>query len=541
MLRQARISAPFSSQGHFSLPQEILGRSDCSESQPLVTNPRYGCSYRAGDGEEITPRAGLGPEERGYGGADCYCELPRIPLPRTWVNKPPADVPEAARWHHVWCRPGRESRVGKDEEEAPVAAEEKNKALVRRYFEEVWGKGNLAAVDDFMAADYAEHPRPSGLSPGSEGLKQLNAAYQSAFPDLKASLEDIFAEGDRVAFRWSFRGTHLGYWLGTPPTGNHVTATGITLFRIAFGKVVESWTSIDVSPAEEELQWLTQGGGKARSSDISLSERGTSPPIWDVLSRNLTWRLRVAEVQERERIEQELQVAHQIQQALLPEAVPELYGWQLAAYYKPAREVGGDFYDFLELEEGRLGLVVGDATGKGMPAALVMATTRGMLRAVAQSLDSPGEVLQRVNDALYPDIPSEMFVTCFYAILDPKSGTVSYANAGHDLPYLWHGGDVEELRAGGMPLGLMPEMGYEEKEAVLREGDSVLFYSDGLVEAHDPNYEMFGFPRLRVLISEHGKQRSLVDSLLEDLYSFVGEGWEQEDDITLPRLRRSAP
>jgi serine phosphatase RsbU (regulator of sigma subunit) len=258
------------------------------------------------------------------------------------------------------------------------------------------------------------------------------------------------------------------------------------------------------------------------------------------LTRNLTWRLRVAEVQERERIEQELQVARQIQQALLPEATPELYGWQLAAYYKPAREVGGDFYDFLELEDGRLGLVVGDATGKGMPAALVMATTRGMLRAVAQSLDSPGEVLQRVNDALYPDIPSEMFVTCFYAILDPKGGTLGYANAGHDLPYLWHSGDAEELRARGMPLGLMPRMSYEEREAVLREGDSVLFYSDGLVEAHDPHYEMFGFPRLRALIAEHGKKRSLVDSLLEELYSFVGENWEQEDDITLLALERSA-
>jgi steroid delta-isomerase-like uncharacterized protein len=194
-----------------------------------------------------------------------------------------------------------------------VSVEEKNKALVREFLEEAWGKGNIAAVDEFMAADYVEHPRPSTLPPGTEGLKQLIAAYRTAFPDLKMMLDDIFAEGDRVAFRWSVNGTHLGDWLGIPPTGNHVTATGITLFRIAFGKVVESWTSIDVSPAEEELQWLTQCGGKARSSDISLSERGTSPPIWDVLSRNLTWRLRVAEVQERERIEQELQVAHQIQ------------------------------------------------------------------------------------------------------------------------------------------------------------------------------------------------------------------------------------
>jgi steroid delta-isomerase-like uncharacterized protein len=420
-----------------------------------------------------------------------------------------------------------------------VPVEEKNKALVREFFEEAWSKGNLAAVDAFMAADYVEHPHPSTLPPGAEGLKQLIAAYRTAFPDLKATLDDIFAEGDRVAFRWNVSGTHLGEWLGIPPTDNHVAATGITVFRLSGEKVVESWTSIDLSPAEEELQWLNEGGEGARSADISLAERGTSPPIWDVLTRNLTWRSRVAEIQERERIEQELQVARQIQQALLPEAVPELYGWQLAAYYKPAREVGGDFYDFLELEDGHLGLVVGDATGKGMPAALVMATTRGMLRAVAQSSDSPGEVLRRVNDALYPDIPSEMFVTCFFAILDPKNGSLSYANAGHDLPYLWQGGDAEELRARGMPLGLMPEMSYEEREAVVGEGDNVLFYSDGLVEAHDPSYEMFGFPRLEALISERGKERSLEEALLEELYSFVGESWEQEDDITLLTLRRS--
>jgi serine phosphatase RsbU (regulator of sigma subunit) len=260
------------------------------------------------------------------------------------------------------------------------------------------------------------------------------------------------------------------------------------------------------------------------------------------LTRNLTWRFRVAEVQERERIEQELQVARRIQQALLPEATPELYGWQLTSYYKPAREVGGDFYDFLEFEDGRLGLVVGDATGKGMPAALVMATTRGMLRAVAQTLGSPGEVLRRVNDALDPDIPSNMFVTCFYAVLDPAEGRLRYANAGHDLPYLRHsgGGDALELRATGMPLGLLPGMSYEEKEVYLEAGDGILFYSDGLVEAHNPNHEMFGFPQLRALVGEHSSPDvSLVDRLLRDFYSFTGEGWEQEDDITLVTLQRS--
>ena len=117
---------------------------------------------------------------------------------------------------------------------------------------------------------------------------------------------------------------------------------------------------------------------------------------------------------------------------------------------------------------------------------------------------------------------------------------MSYANAGHDLPYLWHGGDADELRARRMSLGLIPSMSYEEKELELEAGESALFYSDGLVEAHDPKGEMFGFPRLRALIAEHGKERSVGDLLLEELYSFVGEGWEQEDDITILTLRCSA-
>jgi serine phosphatase RsbU (regulator of sigma subunit) len=135
-----------------------------------------------------------------------------------------------------------------------------------------------------------------------------------------------------------------------------------------------------------------------------------------------------------------------------------------------------------------------------------------------------------------------MFVTCFYGILDLSSGRLLYANAGHDPPYLRRGGgDAEELRARGMPLGLMPGMSYEEKEILLEPGNSVLLYSDGLVEAHDAGGEMFGFPRLRALVAEHGdEEKSLVDSLLEELYSFTEEGWEQEDDITLLMLQRSA-
>jgi serine phosphatase RsbU (regulator of sigma subunit) len=246
------------------------------------------------------------------------------------------------------------------------------------------------------------------------------------------------------------------------------------------------------------------------------------------------------EIRQRELVEQELEVARSIQQASLPKEVPTLEGWQISPFYRPAREVGGDFYDFHFLSEGRVGLVVGDATGKGVPAALVMSTTLGMIQLAAGALDSssPGEVLSRVNETLFARIPPNMFVTCFYAILDPENASLSYANAGHDPPYLQRRGEAEELRARGMPLGLMPGMGYEEKEIVLDAGEVALFYTDGLVEAHDPKGEMFGFPRLRALIAEHAVEGSLGEFLMEELYSFVGEGWEQEDDITLLTLRR---
>jgi PAS domain S-box-containing protein len=244
------------------------------------------------------------------------------------------------------------------------------------------------------------------------------------------------------------------------------------------------------------------------------------------------------EAQERQRIEQELQVARLIQQTLLPRSVPELEGYQIAAFYQPAREVGGDFYDFLELPQGRLGLIVGDATGHGMPAALVMATTRGMLRAGAQTSDSPSKILERVNNILYPEIPPNMFVTCLAALLDSRTGRLQYANAGHDLPYLRHADGVSELRARGMPLGLMPNMSYEEKEITLKPRESVLLYSDGLVEAHDPRREMFGFPRMQGLVGAHPGGAALIDSLLAELEQFTGEEWEQEDDITLLTLQR---
>jgi serine phosphatase RsbU (regulator of sigma subunit)/anti-sigma regulatory factor (Ser/Thr protein kinase) len=246
-----------------------------------------------------------------------------------------------------------------------------------------------------------------------------------------------------------------------------------------------------------------------------------------------------AEAATRQRFEQELEVAKLIQQNFLPKQLPELSGWQVAAYYRPAREVGGDFYDVIPLPEGKVGFVVGDVTDKGVPAALVMAATRSVLRASAQRLVNPGETLERVNEHLCPDMPEKMFVTCLYGVLDPATGHFRFANAGHDLPYVKTAEGSDELRARGMPLGLMPGMPYEEKETVLQPGDSLLLHSDGIVEAHSPEREMFGFPRLKQCVADYPGGGELIDRVLSDLHAHTGPDAEQEDDITMVTLQRS--
>src|SRR5215204_1599113 len=396
--------------------------------------------------------------------------------------------------------PLEKTRVG-SEEDAPVSAEEK-KALVRRFFE-AQAKGDLDALDEILSEDVVDRSLLPSEDPDREGYKRSVAEDHTAFSELRYIVEDQVAKDDKVVSRMTIRRVHdRGDFVGIAPTGEEYEATGIVIHRIAGGKIAEEWS---------------EGSGILGLTQQRLEQ----------------------EIRERERVEQELLVARRIQQASLPKEVPTLEGWEISPHYQPAREVGGDFYDFFELESGQFGLVVGDATGKGMPAALVMATTCGMLRAVAQSSKSPGEVLGRVNEALSARIPPNMFVTCFYALLDPRTGRLSYANAGHDLPYLRRGNDAEQLRARGMPLGLMSGVSYEEDHSFLREGDGILFYSDGLVEAHNQHREMFGSPRLRRLIMEYDEGRSLGDVLLEELYTFTGEGWEQEDDITLLMLRSS--
>jgi predicted ester cyclase len=257
-----------------------------------------------------------------------------------------------------------------------VPTEEENKANFTRYLEEAWNQSNLEVVDEIFDRYLSHQPDGSVLERGPEDVKRFVSEFRSAFPDLRLIIEEQLAEGDKVVSRGTIRGTHQREFRGMAPTGKEMEIMGMPIFRFSSeGKVVESWDSY--------------------YSQLSLM---------------------------RQSIEQELRVARSIQQALLPKGLPQRDGWKISHHYQPAREVGGDFYDFFELEDGRLGIVVGDATGKGVPAALVMSTTCGMLCLAAQSPSStPGEMLQRVNETLFPNIPANMFVTCFYAILDPKS------------------------------------------------------------------------------------------------------------------------
>jgi serine phosphatase RsbU (regulator of sigma subunit)/anti-sigma regulatory factor (Ser/Thr protein kinase) len=296
--------------------------------------------------------------------------------------------------------------------------------------------------------------------------------------------------------------------------------------------------------SQNELIGVLNLGARMSEQDYSADDRG----LLNTLASQAAPAVRVAQLvreqreraRERERIEQELRVARLIQQTLLPRNLPVLPGWNITPYYQPARAVGGDFYDFIPFPDGRLGVVIGDVTDKGVPAALVMATTRSILRTAAQGEGSPGKTLERANDLLFPDIPEKMFVTCFYAILDPANGHLRYANAGHDLPYQRRLAGVTELRATGMPLGAMPGSRYEEKETTLARGEHVLLYSDGLVEAHSPAYDMFGFPRLEALMGQHADGGTLIEFLLAQLGDFTGDGWEQEDDVTLVALQHLA-
>ena len=256
------------------------------------------------------------------------------------------------------------------------------------------------------------------------------------------------------------------------------------------------------------------------------------------------------EAAEQERMKQELEVAQRIQTSFLPECCPPVPGWELAAFWRSAREVGGDFYDFIPLpvrledegDEGRMGLVVADVADKGVPAALFMALSRTLLRTVSIDGRSPSDAIARTNDLILADARSDLFVTMFYAILQPWSGDIVYVNAGHMPPLVVRAdaGTAEELRVPGMALGVLPNERFGEYTSHLKRGDALILYTDGVTDALNAELESFGLDRLKELVRDHRHEpaQELAQTINGAVAAFVGDA-VQFDDLTLVVARRA--
>ena len=240
-------------------------------------------------------------------------------------------------------------------------------------------------------------------------------------------------------------------------------------------------------------------------------------------------------------LQNELDVASKIQQGILPTSFPEGEGFEVYGNMEPARNVGGDFFDVILLENGRLGLAVADVSDKGVPAALFMMSSRTLLKGAAIGRGVPGDVLSEVNDLLTEDNEAFMFVTVLYAVFDPHSGTLNYANGGHTNPLLVHSdGTSEELPlTGGIALGVMPELEYKESSVTLAEGDTLVLYTDGVSEAMNSEGEEFGIDRLRNIFvnSPPASARAANEAILQAVIDFAGDT-PQSDDVTCLVLRR---
>ncbi|MFH1861837.1 MAG: PP2C family protein-serine/threonine phosphatase, partial [bacterium] len=240
---------------------------------------------------------------------------------------------------------------------------------------------------------------------------------------------------------------------------------------------------------------------------------------------------------EKERLEGELEAARAIQLRLLPETMPQLPGFQIAAASKPAKQVGGDYYDFLLLPNGQMGLAVGDVSGKGMPAALLMANLQASLRTLIEVDLPPSELIRRLNRVLHASSAPEMFATFFYGQLDRASAELTYVNAGHNPPLICGNGRLEPLSEGGLILGILPDGIYQQGFCTLHSRELLVLYSDGITEAMNSTGEEFGEQRLIRLLENHCQQDA--DSVLRATLQSVEEFCSiPQDDVTLMIIKR---
>ncbi len=260
--------------------------------------------------------------------------------------------------------------------------------------------------------------------------------------------------------------------------------------------------------------------------------------------RNLTeWRDALSSRDKLVALQNELDVASKIQQSILPTEFPETEDYQIAANMEPARNVGGDFFDILRLEHGRVGIAVADVSDKGVPAALFMMSSRTLLKGAAIGSNTPGEVLREVNDLLNEENDATMFVTVLYAMYDPETSKVNYANGGHNSPLVVHSDGSSDLLplTGGIALGIVPGIQYKQTSVTLSPGDTVFFYTDGVTEAMNADGEEFGIERLQEVFAPSPPTDSemATAAVFEAVHAFAGDT-DQSDDITCVTFHRNA-
>jgi serine phosphatase RsbU (regulator of sigma subunit) len=243
---------------------------------------------------------------------------------------------------------------------------------------------------------------------------------------------------------------------------------------------------------------------------------------------------------QRERLERELALASEIQQRFQPTAPPHVKGYELQGISFPCYEIGGDYYDFIEREDGRLVIALGDVSGKGTAAALLMSSLHAAIHAQSASHDSIVATISAVNRYLADNIPANRFVTLFYAELDPQSGALSFLNAGHNPPLIVHAaGTVEQLASGGLPLGIKRDAEYREGRTQMQLGDVLVIYSDGVTEAVSPTGEEFGPTRLYEVVSRNVEASAAgIRDLIESSLTKFAQGTSAADDITLVIVKR---
>jgi serine phosphatase RsbU (regulator of sigma subunit)/anti-sigma regulatory factor (Ser/Thr protein kinase)/TolA-binding protein len=332
---------------------------------------------------------------------------------------------------------------------------------------------------------------------------------------------------------------------------NRINDLKLTLFILGLSYIgVSVIIYLLMNPLRKLSTWVKDLGHGEISDEIDIDTSSELGEIAQAFS-DITHKFRESQknLVDQERLQKEMQLAQDIQQTLLPMSFPELDGYELASYYEAAKEVGGDYYDFVEVDKDTLGIAVADVSGKGVPGSLVMTMIRTALRTEARGMKDAAEVLTRVNDFISNDIKKGMFVTVFYLIIDSKRRSINYASAGHNPMILYRNSTQKTyyLNPKGFPIGIqLPEKdlfrrSIESETIELTKDDILLLYTDGITEAMNPNRELFGEERLQDVLRNNGHMpvKDFVEKLKLSIYSFT-EGTQQYDDITLVAVKEES-